>query len=98
MLATRRKARMIAALALALVATSMTAPTTSAGPISDMLARHRQARALRLPPMDKPFQIKNYKDPNARRASLTQRFKQRYALRKAGMGSTKDQSVIKTKR
>jgi hypothetical protein len=97
MLANRRKGRMIASLAVALLATSTLVSPAQAGPISDMLARHRQAKAMKLPPVTKPHTIQSIKDPNARTASLSQKFKQRFNLKKNSPStSTKDQSVIKT--
>jgi hypothetical protein len=99
MLSNRRKGRMFAMLVVALLATSALVPPAQAGPISDMLARHRQARQMKLPPVTKPHTIVPFKDPNARTASLSQRFKQRFSLkRNSSAGSNKDQSVIKTSR
>ena len=92
-----RQGRMIAALVVALLATSALTSPAPAGPISDMLARHRQAKLTKLPPVDKPHTIKQIKDPYAQTTSLSQRFKQRFAVRRAQKNlSNKDQSVIKT--
>jgi hypothetical protein len=96
-----RKALMVASLALAVLATSavVSPAPIQAGPISDMLAKHRQARQMKLPPVTKPHTIVPFKDPNARTASLSQRFKQRFSLKRgAADGATKDQGVIKTSR
>ena len=99
MLASRRNARTIARLAIAFLAVLTIAPDAPAGPISDMIARHRQARSMKLPPADKPRAIRPIKDPNARTAGLTGRFKQRFSLKKGqSTGSTKDQGVIQTSR
>ena len=93
----RRKARVFASLAVAVLATS--APV-HAGPISEMIARHRQQRAMKLPPVDKPFTIKPYRDPNTQ--SLTQRFKQRFSLKRGASDSSfpmnQDSGVVKTSR
>jgi hypothetical protein len=78
----RRKARMTACLAFAVLANFALIPSTHAGPISDMIARHRQKQAMKLPPMDKPFSTKPIRDPNLRTASLTDRFKKRFSLKK----------------
>ncbi len=94
----RVKVLVFASLAVAVLATSAPLGPASAGPISDMLARHRQQRSMRLPPPDKPFTIKPYKDPNA--PSLTQRFKQRFSLKRGASDSSspmhEDSGVIKT--
>ena len=88
--------RIIACLAVALAATiAQVPPAAHAGPIGDMLARHRQARQMKLPPVTKPHTIVPYKDPNARTAGLTQRFKQRFSLKR---NANKDQGVVKTSR
>jgi hypothetical protein len=93
----RVKDFVFASLAFAILATS--APV-HAGPISDMIARNRQRREMRLPPPDKPFQIKPYKDPNA--PGLAQRFKQRFTLKRGSSDSSfpmnHDSGVIKTSR
>ena len=100
MLTNRHKGQMIASLAFALLANLALIAPAQAGPISDMLARHRQAKALKLPPMDKPFVIKPVKDPNIRTASLSQRFKQRFSLKRGSNpdGVFKDQGVMRTSR
>jgi hypothetical protein len=93
----RRNARLIAMLlALAFLATVAPVSTAPAGPIGDMMARHRQARQMKLPAVDKPHTIKPYRDTNARTASLSQRFKQRFSLKKGA--NFQDQGVIKTSR
>ena len=95
----RLKARMIASLALVILAFSGAVPPAQAGPISDMLARHRQNKQMQLPPMDKPFSTKPVRDLNAKNASLTQRFKQRFHLkRNGGEGMNMDTGVTKTSR
>jgi hypothetical protein len=90
-----RTGLMIASLAVALLATLAVVPSAQAGPISDMIARHRQAKAMKLPPMTKPHTIVPIKDPNARTASLSQRFKQRFSLKR---NSNQDQGVVRTSR
>jgi hypothetical protein len=95
----RLKARMIASLTLVILACSGPAPTAQAGPISDMLARHRQNQQMKLPPVDKPFSTKPVRDLNARNQSLTQRFKQRFHLNRSGTaGMSTDSGLIKTSR
>jgi hypothetical protein len=90
---------MISSLTLVILAFSCLAPPTEAGPISDMLARHRQNRQMKLPPVDKPFSTKPVRDLNARNASFTQRFKQRFQLnRSSGQGMSTDSGVMKTSR
>ncbi len=91
----RRNGWMIAGLALALLVNTALVAPAQGGPISDMLARHRQAKAMKLPPMDKPHTIIPFKDPNARTASLTQRFKKRFGLKK---NANQDQGVVKASR
>ena len=104
MLSKRLRSRTIATTAaLAVVVAAATFASTSpahAGPIGDLLTRHRQARQMRLPPVDKPHTIRTYKDPNARTASLTRRFQQRFGLGRpsASEGSTGDPGVMKTSR
>ncbi len=94
----RVKILVFASLAVAALASFAPVAPAVAGPISDMLARHRQQRSMRLPPPDKPFTIKPYKDPNA--PSLTQRFKQRFSLKRGSSNSSSpmnhDSDVIKT--
>ena len=97
MLSNRLKVRMIASLTFAILAISGPAPLAQAGPISDMIARHRQAQAMKLPPMDKPFSKKPVRDLNAPNVSLTERFKKRFSLRRGGSDGM-DQGVVKTSR
>lgn len=103
MLSNRRNARMIASLAVAIVATAVLAPTSEAGPISDMLARHRQAKIMKLPPMDKPFSSKPVKDLNVTNTSLRDRLKKRFSLGRTPPSSgviplNKDLGVVRTAR
>jgi hypothetical protein len=86
-----RKGWMLASFAVALLATLTLVPPAHAGPISDMLAKRRQAKMNKLPPMTKPHTVVPIKDPYAQHASLSQRFKQRFGLKK-------DQGVVKTSR
>ena len=54
---------------------------------------------MKLPPVDKPFSTKPVRDLNARNASLTQRFKQRFHLNRSGtQGMNADSGVVKTSR
>jgi hypothetical protein len=98
----RRKARMIASLTFAVLATFVQVPTsTDAGPISDMLARHRAQRQMKLPPMSKPFSTKPVKDLSVRTASLSDKFKKRFSFMKKPASSgtipmNKDYGVVKT--
>ncbi len=94
MLSNRLKSRIIVALGVALLASFVPVSPAPAGPISDMIARHRQNRAMKLPPMDKPFSTKPVKDLNARTASLSERFKKRFSFKRNG-SSNSDQGVIK---
>ena len=95
----RLKARMVASLSLVILAFSATAKPTEAGPISEMLARRRQGQQLKLPPMDKPFSTKPVRDLNAKTTSLSQRFKQRFHLKRGGSdGAGTDTGVVKTSR
>lgn len=91
----RRKALVFALLAVAVLATSAPA---FAGPISDMIARHRQQRAMKLPPVEKPFSMKPHRNLNA--PSLAQRFKQRFSLKRGASDGlfpmNHDSGVIKT--
>ncbi len=91
----RRNGLMIASLAIALLATTAQVPPAQAGPISDMIARRRQAKAMKLPPVTKPHTITPYKDPNAKTASLSQRFKKRFNLKR---NANQDQGVVKASR
>ena len=100
----RRKARMIACLAFALLANFGPVPTSHAGPISDMLARRRMNKAMKIPPMDKPFSTKPIQDPNLKTASLKDRFKKRFSLSRGKTDGTvpaqmnRDFGVINTSR
>lgn len=98
MIAKVPRARMAAALALCALA----APAAQAGPISEMLTRHRQQRQMKLPPMDKPFSTRPVRDLNT--PSLAERFKKRFALRRGAPSSggivpmNQDSGVVKTSR
>jgi hypothetical protein len=99
----RRKARMIVSLTLAVLATStLVVPRSQAGPISDMIARHRQNQQMKLPPVDKPFSTKPVRDLNARNTSLKDRFKKRFSLNRSnstgGIPLNSDSGVVKTSR
>ncbi len=93
-----RKALILASLTFAVVATLVPAVSAQAGPISDMLARHRQQRSMKLPPMEKPFSMAPHRNPNA--PSLTQRFKQRFSLKRGSSSFSSplnhDSGVIRT--
>jgi hypothetical protein len=93
----RLNVRGLTTLAVALLVLAIAAPAP-AGPISDMLARHRAAKATKLPPLDKPHTIKKIKDPYPpRTGSLAQKFKQRMAVRQAkATMEGKDPGIIKT--
>lgn len=86
---------MTALLGLALLSGAVLAPPAPAGPIGEILARHRQARQTKLPPMDKPFVVKPVRDPYAATTSLSGRFKQRFGLTKPGLA---DSGVVRTSR
>lgn len=94
----RRKALVFASLTLAVVASLAPAVSAQAGPISDMLAHHRQQRAMKLPPMEKPFSMALHRNLNA--PSLAQRFKQRFSLKRGSSNSSfpmsRDSDVIRT--
>jgi hypothetical protein len=98
----RRKALMIASLGFALVASLALVPSSQAGPISDMLARHRMNKQMKIPPMDKPFSKTPIRDPNFKNASLTERFKKRFSLGRGNSDGTvpmpRDFGVINTSR
>ena len=87
----------IGLLSVLLILGALASPA-SAGPISDMLARHRAAKITRLPPVTKPLTITKIKDPYPIKSpGLTQRFKQRWALRHGGNPLTNpDPGIIKT--
>ncbi len=78
MISIRTRSQMAAALAVVALATLSPVPAASGGPISDMLARHRQHRQMRIPPIDKPFSGKPVKDVSP--SSLSGRFKKRFSL------------------
>jgi hypothetical protein len=78
----RRKSRQIALVTLTLLASLALVPSAQAGPISDMLALHRQNKQMKLPPMEKPFSNKPHKDPNVRNVSVTDRLKKRFSFKK----------------
>ncbi len=93
--------RLISLVAALVAASALASPATAtAGPISDMLARHRQAKMTKLPPVDKPHTIKKIRDPYPNKtASLSQRFKQRFNLKRGSSSNPlTDQGVIKTSR
>jgi hypothetical protein len=90
---------MIALLTFALVAS--TCQVAQSGPISDMLARHRQNRQMKLPPMDPPFSKKPVKDLNTKTASLSTKLKKRFSFKKDGPTDANpfsDSNVMKTSR
>jgi hypothetical protein len=94
----RLEGHKLASTVVALLVAGVLASPATAGPISDMLARHRQAKMTKLPPMDKPHTIKKIKDPYPpRTASLSQRFKQRFGLNRSSNPLTNpDPGLIKT--
>jgi hypothetical protein len=94
MLSIRLKART----AVALLAIAALVTPVSAGPISDMLARHRQARQTKLPPMSKPFDMRPVKDLSVKTASLSERFKKRFSLKRGGATDGTSQGVVRTSR
>ncbi len=107
MLANRPGQRMLAVLTLG-IGLGM-AQVGQAGPISDMLARHRAQRQVKLGPVEKPFTNKPFRDLSTP-PSVTDRLKKRFAIRKQ-VGTTgqshlpsifarkdKDPGVIKTSR
>jgi hypothetical protein len=98
----RRKTSIIALLSFALVATSFSVvPPAQGGPISEMIARHRQARQMKLPPKDKPFSGKPVKDLNAKTASFSSKLKKRFTFKKDGATDAPiftDSNVTKTSR
>ena len=98
----RRKALMIACLGFALVANFALVPSSHAGPISEMLARHRMNKQMKIPPMDKPFSKKPIRDPNLKTASLKDRFTKRFSLGRGRSDGTvpmtRDPGVINTSR
>ncbi len=100
MIAQPHRARMAGAFALVALAILLPAPAAPAGPISEILARHRMNRRMRIPPMEKPFSGKPIKDLNA--PSLARRFQSRFALRRDGssviLPMNRDQGVVRTKR
>ncbi len=95
MILTQRRRRMTALLGLALLSGAVLAPPAPAGPVAEMLARHRKARQTKLPPMDKPFVVKPVRDPYAATTSLSGRFKQRFGLGRPGLA---DPGVVRTSR
>jgi hypothetical protein len=102
MRSTRLKGQMIALLTFVLVASSFSVVSPAqAGPISDMIARHRQAKQMKLPPVEKPFSKKPVKDLNAQNASFSTRLKKRFSLKKDGPTNSplfQDSNVTKTSR
>ena len=76
-------------------------PPAQAGPIGDLIAKHRQNRSMRLPPINKPFSTAPVKDISPRKSILAQKFQQRFQLKRGGAAdgpSTQDQGVVRTSR
>ncbi len=64
------------AVALALVVLGSPIAPAQAGPIGDMLARHKAQRQMQLPPVEKPFTGRPVKDISP--SSMKSRFKKRF--------------------
>ena len=99
----RRNARLVAFLSLVIGSSLTLDPrSTHAGPISEMLARHRSQKQLKLPPMDKPFSSKPPYNFDTKTTSLTDRFKKRFSIRRGSSEGiiplNKDMGLIKTSR
>jgi hypothetical protein len=76
-------------------------PPAQAGPIGDLIAKHRQNKAMRLPPISKPFSTEPVKDISPKKSILAQRFKQRFQLKRGGAtdgSAAPDQGVVRTSR
>ena len=104
MLSKRNVARFILGLALLTLAVEAPAPALAGGPISEMLARRKMQRQMKLPPMDKPFSGKPIKDISP--VNLSSRFRQRFSLRRPdgtsilskGFFAPKDEGLTRTSR
>jgi hypothetical protein len=96
------RVRLVAVLTLALLGSSVAViPPAQAGPIADMMARHRQAKQMKLPPMEKPFSKKPVKDLSVQNTSFATRLKKRFSIKRdgaSGMAPIVDSSVTKASR
>ena len=91
--------RKLGLLALGLLTTAAFAPPCQAGPISEMIARHRLQRQSKSTVVTQAFTGKPLKDLNTANAGMTDRFKKRFALKKQDgpvFETFKPNGVIKT--
>jgi hypothetical protein len=87
---------MIAFLFFSVAAGLSQIPPAEAGPISDMMARYRQNKAMKLPPMEPAHSMKPVKDINVQTASFATRLKKRFSFKKtptSGVIPFKDKSA-----
>ncbi|WP_435009899.1 hypothetical protein P12x_001107 [Tundrisphaera lichenicola] len=104
MLPKRIVVRLALALAFLTLVSLTPTPVSAGGPISEMLARRKMQRQMKIPPMDQPFSTKPVRDISP--SNLSNRFRQRFSLKKpdgssilsGGFFAPKDQGVARTSR